>query len=368
MTTHAPPSDPAARRDALVDKLLADTVASMETFSVYLGLRLGLYAALARGGGAATAGQLAAWAGVDQRYAREWLEQQAAAGVVDVDDAGSAPDQRVYRLPDAHQEVLLDELSPTYAGPLTYFLGSVAKVLPDLLDAYRSGQGIPYVAYGPDLRDHVESLNRPMFANDLASQWLPAIPDVHRRLQSDPPARVLDLACGCGWSSISLARAYPTVTVDGIDLDESSVAKAWQNAAEAGVVDRVTFTVADIANPQLEGSYDAAFLFEALHDLARPTETLRSIHDLLADDASLVIGDERVAETFTAPADEVERLMYGFSILHCLPASRATTPSAALGTVLRPATLEELAKPAGFTSFEVLPIENDLWRFYRLGR
>jgi SAM-dependent methyltransferase len=357
----------AARRDALVERLIDATVASMETFSVYLGLRLGLYRALAEGGNA-TAHRLAAWAGVDGRYTREWLEQQAVAGLIDVDDARLPADERTYRLPDAHREVLLDELSSSYVGPLTFFLGSVAKVLPDLVDTFRSGRGIPFERYGPDLRDHIELLNRPMFTHQLAAEWLPAAPEVHLRLQSDPPARVADLACGSGWSSIAIARAYPKVTVEGIDLDQASVAKARVNASEAKLTDRVRFTVGDLAAVDLDGSFDAAFMFEALHDLAQPVEALRSIRDRLGDGASLIVGDERVAEVFTAPGDELERFMYGFSVLHCLPAGRVTTPSTATGTVLRPDCVRRFATDAGFTGFDVLPIDHDMWRFYRLTR
>jgi SAM-dependent methyltransferase len=365
MTTDTRPNDSTTERDTLVGRLLESTIASMETFSVYLGLRLGLYAALAEGGAAAPA-QLAAWSGVDGRYAREWLEQQAVAGFVTVDDPQLPADDRTFRLPEAHREVLLDELSSAYAGPLTYFVGSVAGVLPDLLDAYRSGRGVPFADYGPDLRDHVEQLNRPMFVNDLASGWLPRIPDVHQRLLADPPARVADLGCGCGWSSIAIARAYPNVVVDGFDLDEASVIRARENAAEAGLNGRVTFTVADISADDVELSYDAAFMFEALHDLARPVEALRRIRRRLRRGGVLVVADERVAEQFTAPGDEMERFMYGFSILHCLPAGRVTTPSAATGTALRPAAVAELGAAAGFSRCDVLPIDHEMWRFYRL--
>lgn len=234
MTTQAHRPTPGGVGEALVERLLGGTIAAMESISVYLGLRLGLYAALDEGG-AASPGQLAAWASVDERYAREWLEQQAVAGILQVNDPAVGAGERVYRLPSPHREVLLDEVSPLYGAPLTYFLGSVSKVLPHLLDAYRSGDGVAYAEYGPDLRDHVEGLNRPMFVNDLASKWLPEVPDVHQRLVAGPPARVADMACGCGWSSISLARGCPTVVVHGIDADEQSVPKARENAAEAGV-------------------------------------------------------------------------------------------------------------------------------------
>jgi 2-polyprenyl-3-methyl-5-hydroxy-6-metoxy-1,4-benzoquinol methylase len=365
MTTDMRPNGTATERDALVDRLVDATVGSMETFSVYLGLRLGLYAALAEGG-AATPAQLSAWSGVDARYTREWLEQQAVAGFVTVDDPRVPADDRTYRLPEAHREVLLDELSPAYAGPLTYFAGSVAGVLPDLLDAYRSGRGVPFADYGPDMRDHVEQLNRPMFVNDLATEWLPKIPELHQRLLADPPARVADLACGCGWSSIAIARGYPNVSVDGIDMDEASVIRAREHAAEAGLADRVTFTVADLAGHDLDRSYDAAFMFEALHDLARPVDALGGIRRRLRKRGVLVVAEERVAEQFTVPGDQMERIMYGFSILHCLPAGRVTTPSAATGTALRPAAVAELAAAAGFGSCDVLPIDHEMWRFYLL--
>lgn len=353
------------QREALANRLLGDLSTSMETLGVWLGLRLGLYAALDRLGAAAAA-ELASEAGIDARYAREWLEQQAVAGVLVTGDAARDADVRRYALPAPHREVLLDEVSPYFLAPATYALAGIAGVLPELLAAYRSGAGVPFAAYGEEIRDHIEQLNRPMFANDLASSWLPAVPDLHARLQADPPARVADIACGSGWASISLAQAYPKVLVDGFDLDEASILRATRNAAEAGVEDRVSFAVRNAADPELAGRYNAALVFEALHDLARPVEALAATRALLADGGSVIVGDARVAETFTAPGDEVERLMYGFSILHCLPAGRTETPSAATGTVLRPATLRSYATEAGFSEVQVLPVENDMWRFYRL--
>jgi len=353
------------QREALANRLVAGLSASMDTLGVWLGLRLGLYAALARIG-AATADELAATAGIDARYAGEWLEQQAVAGVLITDDAGRAADERRYDLPAAHGEVLLDEVSPYFVAPATYALAGIARVLPELLAAYRSGAGVPFAAYGEEIRDHIEQLNRPMFVNDLATSWLPAIPELHDRLQADPPARVAEMACGAGWASITLATAYPKIRVDGFDLDPAFVERATRNAAAAGVGDRVSFTVGHAADPKLVGEYQAVMVFEAMHDIARPVEALMAARALLADGGCVIIGDERVADVFTAPGDEVERLMYGFSILHCLPASRTESPSAATGTVLRRSTLSNWANQAGFGQVDVLPIENEMWRFYRL--
>jgi 2-polyprenyl-3-methyl-5-hydroxy-6-metoxy-1,4-benzoquinol methylase len=351
------------QRTALVDRLVHDTIATFELMGVYLGLRLDLYAHL--DGRPATSAELAERAGIDERYGREWLEQQAVAGVLEVDDTEAAPTQRRYALPTAYRDVLLDATHGSFAGPLA-FVASIGGLLPRLVEAYRTGAGVPFDAYGTDIRDHIEQLNRPMFEQSLGTEWLPAVPGLHRRLSADPPARVLDIACGAGWSSIAAARAYPGILVHGIDLDDVSIARARANAAAAGVDDRVTFDVQDAASLAAAAPYDAVLIFEALHDLAQPVETLAAVRQVLAPAGSVIIGDEKVAERFTAPGDDIERLMYGFSITHCLPASRFGSGSTATGTVLRPDAVRRFAEQAGFSTTEILPIEHDMWRFYQL--
>jgi 2-polyprenyl-3-methyl-5-hydroxy-6-metoxy-1,4-benzoquinol methylase len=353
------------RRDALADRLLTSVIESMELASVWLGLRLGLYEAL-RTHGPATVAELAERAGVDARYAREWLEQQAVAGLLEVEDPASDADARRYRLPAAHAEVLLDADHPAHTGATAWWIGSLARVLHRVPDLYRSGRGLPYPEYGDDGRLAIANFNRPMFVNDLAG-WFAAVPELQGRLGAEG-ARALDVGCGVGWSSISLARAFPSLRVDGIDADEASIADAKGNTAEAGVADRVRFEVADAAELAAagEGGYDAAFVFEALHDMARPVEALRAVRALLAADGVLVVADEKVAETFTAPGDEIERLNYAFSWWHCLPASRAETPSVAAGTALRPGTVRRWADQAGFASLRELPVDHLFWRFYEL--
>jgi SAM-dependent methyltransferase len=243
-------------------------------------------------------------------------------------------------------------------------LASVARVLPQLLQAYRSGGGVPYAAYGQQLRRGIAAVNRPMFLHELASSWLPAVPDLDRRLRLAPPARVLDLGCGLGVSSIALARAYPRVRVVGVDLDEASVTEARTTAAEAGVADRVTFRVGDAALVASEAPFDLVTIFEALHDMGDPVGAFRVARALLASDGNVLVADERVADAFTAPGDPLERFLYGWSILHCLPATVAERPVEATGTVLRAPTVARWAAAAGFTGFEVLPIDNPFWRFY----
>jgi len=353
------------RRDALVERIFESSVGFMELLTIYIGDRLGLYGALADNG-EATAAELASATGTHERYVREWLEQQAVAGILEVEDEKAEPEVRSYRLPEGHQDVLLERDSLSYLAPLAQQMVGVSRPLPALLEAFRTGGGVSYAEYGADMREGIAYGNRAMFVNLMGTEWLPSIPDVHERLQADPPARVADIGCGTGWSSIAIARAYPRARVDGFDLDESSVAEARTNAEAEALADRVAFHLRDAADPALSGRYDLAIAFECIHDMSHPVEALQAMRSLTGEDGAALVVDERVAESFGAPSDEIERLMYGFSVLHCLPVGMAEQPSAGTGTVMRPAILRRYATQAGYRDVEVLPIENDLWRFYRL--
>jgi 2-polyprenyl-3-methyl-5-hydroxy-6-metoxy-1,4-benzoquinol methylase len=360
-----PIQTPEQRREALVERIFGSCIGFMEVLSIYVGDRLGFYRALADGG-EATALQLAARTDTHERYAREWLEQQAVAGILEVEDADAQPEERRYRLPEGHDEVLLEPDSLYYVAPFAQQMVGITRPLPAVLEAYKTGGGVPYPEYGEDMREGITYGNRPMFVNLMGTEWLPAVPDVHERLQADPPARVADVGCGTGWSSISIARAYPKVRVDGFDLDENSIAEAKANAEAEDLTDRVTFQVRDAADPELSGRYDLAIAIECIHDMGRPVEALGAMRSMVGNDGAVLVVDERVGEDFAAPSDEIERLMYGYSIVHCLPVGMAEQPSAGTGTVMRPATVRRYATEAGFSGVEILPIENDLWRFYRL--
>jgi SAM-dependent methyltransferase len=358
---------PAADRDALVGRLFQSAIGAMEVFCIDLGRRLGYYEALA-GGDAITPAQLAAATGTVERYAREWLEQQAASGVLTCDNPGAAAAERRFALPGAFREVFLEAESLNhFAGVLRLVVGATSPFAA-VEEVYRRGGGVPYVDYGADTREGIAGMNRPMFRNQLGSEWLPAAPDIHDRLQGSVPALVADVGCGTGWSSIALAQAYPTVRVDGFDLDQASVEAARANAATAGVADRVSFAVRDAADPAFAGRYDLVTVFEAVHDMARPIDALRALRGLLAPGGAVLVADENVAEAFSAPGDEIDRLNYAFSVLHCLPATMAENGPVeqATGTVIRPETMRGYAAEAGYSAVEVLPIAHDFWRFYRL--
>ncbi|HEX7256039.1 MAG TPA: class I SAM-dependent methyltransferase [Gaiellaceae bacterium] len=351
------------RRDALVERLFEAVLGFNDLLAVYIGDRLGLYAALADG--ASMPAEVAGAAGCDERYVREWLEHQAVGGILEVEDAGAEPRERRYRIAAGHDEVLLDRDSVNYMAAFARMMVGMAVPLPRVLDAFRSGQGVPYGDFPADFVEGQGDMNRTQFVNLLASEWLPALPDVHERLQSGS-ARVADVACGTGWSSIAIAKAYPDVQVDAFDLDPPSIMLARSAAAAEGVGERVDFQVRDAADPALQHRYDLVTVFEAIHDLAKPVEALAAIRGLLADGGVALVADEKVADEFTAPGDDIERVMYGWSILHCLPVGRVDRPSAETGTAMRESTFRRYAEEAGFGDVHVLPIEHDFWRFYRL--
>jgi 2-polyprenyl-3-methyl-5-hydroxy-6-metoxy-1,4-benzoquinol methylase len=361
MTTTLP--DLAERRDALVARLFDATLGAFDLLAVHLGLDLGLYRAL-HDGGPATSPELAARARVHERYAREWLEHQAVGGILDVVEPSDHPDRRRYALPPAHADVLLDPDHLSTMAPMPIFLMAAARTWPALLEAYRTGDGIDWNDY-PRLSEAQELVNRPLFQHVLAQEWLPAVPDVHARLSAGG-ARVADVACGSGWSALAMGRAYPGITVDGLDLDADAIARATENASAAGLADRVRFRVVDAGQHDLDGQFDLVTIFEAVHDLARPVEVLAAVRHLLRPDGVAIVMDEKVAETFTAPGDDVERLMYAYSLFFCLANGLADRPSAGTGTVMRPDTFRRYAQEAGFERVTVLPIEHDTFRFYRL--
>ena len=357
----------ARKRDAFLERLLQSTRGTFEIFSIYIGVRLRLYEALA-GGGALTSVELASRTGTSERYAREWLEQQTVTGILEVDDEKAEARKRRFSLPAAYVEVLVDQDSLNYLAPLARVVAGAVHPLASVLEAYRTGGGVPYADYGIDLREGQAGINRAMFLKQLGSEWLPTMPDVHARLMADPAARIADLGCGGGWSSIGMAQTYPRVFVDGFDLDGASIDLARGNAKAAGLTDRVKFHLRGAADPQLAGRYDLVTAFECLHDMSQPVSVLKAMRHLAGDQGAVLVVDERVGEAFTASGSEVEWMMYGWSILHCLPVGKAEAPSAETGTVLRPDTLRRYAVDAGFRRVEILPIDNLFFRFYRLHR
>lgn len=352
--------------DRFFERFHGWNAATLATASVTLGLRLGLYRALDRLG-TADSERLASATETAERYVREWLAHQAVCGVLEVAEAGEAR-TRQYRIPPGHRAVLVDGDDPRYLLSATRFYVGLAASLDAVVGAFRSGEGLPLGAYHDDVAAAGAAMNRPVYVGLLADRWIPAIPDLHDRLGADPPARITDIGCGSGWALISLAKAYPRLEAQGIDLDRASVEAARENAAAEGVSDRVTFEVRDVTDLELQGRYDLVTLFESLHHFPDPAGALRTLRGLLRDDGIVLLTEMRCAETFTAPGDTRERLLYGFSVLNCLPKSLAAPDAEAPGAVLRPAQVERYGLDAGYSTVEPLDLDpaGSVWRFYRL--
>lgn len=356
---------PPASPEEIAERVSHAMLGTFDLIAIYLGDRLGFYQALAVDG-PATSAQLAERVSAAERYTREWLEQQAVSGFLTVDDPGKPATERVFALPAAYEPLFVDPDSESNLAAWAQNIVGAISPLPLLVDAYRTGAGVPYDAYGPDLAIGQARYNRPMLLKRLAQDYLPAMPDIHARLLADPPARVADLGVGMGWSSIALARAYPAITVDGFDLDVYSVEAATANAVAEGVGDRVTFQVRDAGDAELAGHYDFALAVECIHDMANPVAALAAMRRLVGPGGTVLVVDENPDEVFAAPGSVSDRMLYGFSIVHCLPIGMVEKPSAATGAVMRPNTFRRYATEAGFTKLEVLPVECDAFYFYRL--
>jgi 2-polyprenyl-3-methyl-5-hydroxy-6-metoxy-1,4-benzoquinol methylase len=359
------PPGGSAEAAAVADRVLAAAIGTLDILVIALGMRLGFYRLLAQRG-PLTPPSLAAASGTAPRYAREWLEQQAVTGLLEVADLSQEPDARCYRLRPGVAEVLADPDQLTYLAPLARQLAAAARQLPALARACRSGDGVPWAVYGADMRESEADLNRPGYLHLLATDWLGAQPEGRQRLLASPPARVADIGCGAGWSCIGMARGYPLLRVDRYDLDPASVALARHNIAAAGLADRVHVYHLDITTTTDPGPYDLVTAFECLHDMPHPVPALAAMRRLAGRAGTVLIADEKAARQFTSPGDDLERLLYGFSLLICLPDSMSSPGSAATGTVLRPDTMRDYATQAGYTRIDTLPIEHDLWRFYHL--
>lgn len=346
--------------DELAERLFGSLLGVVDVMAVHIGDRLGWYRSLVDDG-PATAPELAGRTDTHPRYAREWLEQQAVTGYLRLDTDGE-PDERVFSIPAGTAEVMTDTASLNHLAPFARMFAATGPTLPLLLDAYRTGGGVSWEQLGPDARESQADGNRPWYDARLATA-LAGVPDLHEAL-ARPGARLLDVGAGGAWSTIALARAYPDAAVTALDIDLPSVEMARSNAAAAGVALEVHH--GDGADLDA-ASYDVAFAFECIHDMAQPVEVLASVRRVLAPGGCLVVMDEAVAETFAQDGDELERIMYGFSLLICLPDGMSRQPSAGTGTVMRPSVLRGYAEAAGFAQTEILPIEDfGLWRFYRL--
>lgn len=344
--------------DAFAERVSNQMLASTSILTLYLGHRLNLFSALAEAG-PVTSAEFAARTGHNERYLREWLGCMAVGDYLDYDSASMT-----FSLPPEHATALLDIDNLAYIAPQLCSLPGVALTLEQLMEAFRKGGGVPFEAYGPDIREAISMGNRPMFVNDYVAKWIPELPDIQGRLEAGE--RAAEIGCGEGWASISLARGFPKVLIDAVDIDAASIDQARRNAAEAGVGDRVKFHLAAVEDAALDPPYALVAAFECLHDMAYPVQVLRRMRELAAPYGAVLIADEAVGETIEENRNFLGQYMYNVSVLHCLPQAMVFRDAAGTGTVMSASLLGKYAQEAGFKEVKVLPIENPFWRFYRL--
>ena len=327
---------------AFVFRAVDEVGATLNAALVVMGDKLGLYRALA-GAGALSPAELAARTGTAERYVREWLNAQAAGGYVAYD-----PDSGRYTLPPEQTVALTDPDSPAFLpGFFQLALGSVIDS-PKIVEAARSGDGFGWHEHVHDVHDGCERFFRPGYNASLIPAWLPALDGVVDKLEHG--ARVADVGCGHGSSTILMAQAFPNSTFVGTDYHDGSIETARLRAEEAGVADRVHFHVAPAA--AYSGSkYDLVTMFDCLHDMGDPVGAARHVRETLEPDGTWMIVEPNAGDRVEENLNPVGRAYYAFSTLLCTPASLSQDVGLALGAQAGEARICDVVTTGGFTSF-----------------
>jgi SAM-dependent methyltransferase len=342
-TLDAPPT--AVDTDKLMQfvfRAVDEVGSTLNTALVVMGDKLGWYRAMA-GAGPLTPADVASRTGTAERYVREWLNAQAAGGFVEYD-----PDSGRYTLPPEQTVALTDDTSPAFLpGFFQIALGSVLDSAA-ITDAARTGEGFGWHEHVGDVHEGCERFFRPGYNAHLVAEWLPALDGVVARLQDG--ARVADVGCGHGASTVLMAEAFPASTFSGFDYHEGSIATARSRAAEAGVTDRVQFETSSAAAYPGHG-YDLVTTFDSLHDMGDPVGAARHVRDTLAPDGTWLIVEPAAGDRVEQNLNPVGRAYYAFSTLLCTPSSLSQEVGLALGAQAGEARIRDVVTTAGFRRF-----------------
>jgi SAM-dependent methyltransferase len=326
--------------NAFLGRFVADLGAAAHAGMVVIGERLGLYKALADG--PATAAELATRTGTDARYVQEWLSSQAAGGYVSYD-----PTAAKFSLSAEQAFTLADDSSPAYLpGAFQLALGSL-KAVPRITEAFRSGAGMGWGEHDSDVFHGCEKFFRPGYAANLVSAWIPALDGVREKLEKG--ARVADVGCGKGSSTILMAQAFPKSRFVGFDYHAESIAAAQQAARQAGTAN-ASFEVAR-AKDYPGGPYDFVAVFDCLHDMGDPVGAARHVRESLAADGTWMIVEPFANDDLKDNLNPVGRVYYSFSTLLCTPCSRSQEVGLCLGAQAGEARMRKVVTSGGFSRF-----------------
>ena len=332
--------------EQFLGRVVGDLGATVSCALANIGDRLGLYRAMA-GAGPLTPAELAERTGTHARYIREWLDNQAAGGYVAYE-----PGPGTYRLPPEHAVVLADEESPVHMSAGFRQMAAVWAIEDKLESAFRSGEGVGWHEQEPGLFAATEAIFTPAYRSHLVEQWVPALDGVRERLENG--ARVADVGCGHGASTILLAQAFPNSTVTGFDYHDRSIEAARRRAAEAGLGggDRIGFEVAAAGDyPAPDDGYDLICFFDALHDFGDPVSAAVHARESLAEDGAVMLVEIRSGDRTEDNLNPLGRLGYGMSTFVCVPNALSQEGRYALGGQAGPAAIAEVFAKAGFGRF-----------------
>lgn len=328
----------------LLGKFVADLGATIHAGSIVIGEQLGLYKAMATPGERLTPDELAKRTGTNERYVREWLNAQAASGYVEY-DAG----EESYYMTDEQAFVMTNENNPAYLPGAFILATSALKAVPKMIERFRSGEGLGWHEHDPDLFRGTELFFRPGYIANLVSAWIPALDGVEAKLNAG--AKVADVGCGLGASTIIMAQAYPNSEFIGFDYHDKSIEQANQKAAHARVSDRVKFEVA--ASKEFPGTgYDLVTFFDCLHDMGDPVGAARHVKQALKEDGTWMIVEPFANDKAEDNHNPVGRVYYSASTLICTPASRSQEVGLGLGAQAGEKRLRDVVTKGGFTRFQ----------------
>ncbi len=341
MSTATAPALDMDKLHAFVGQFVTDLGAAAHAGMVVIGEKLGLYKALA--GEPVTPAQLAAKTKTDERYVREWLASQAAGGYVTYDDKTDT-----FSLNAEQAFTLANEESPAYLpGAFELALGSLAAV-PRITESFRTGAGMGWHEHADGVFHGCEKFFRPSYAANLISSWIPALSGVKEKLERG--ARVADVGCGTGASTILMANAFPNSRFFGFDYHDKSIEAARESASKKGLAGRVTFDISAAKNfPGKD--YDFVAIFDCLHDMGDPIGAAAHIRQSMAKDGNLMIVEPFANDRLKDNLNPVGRVYYSFSTLLCTPCSRSQEVALCLGAQAGEARIREVVTAAGFTRF-----------------
>ena len=329
-----------AKLEEFMGQFVGDLGAAMSLPLVLIGDKLGLYKAMADSE-PVTSEELAARTDCRERYVREWLCQQAASGYVEYDAANGT-----FRLPPEQAMALTDEDSPAFIPGAFQLVAATVKDEPQIAERFRSGEGFGWHEHHHDLFAGTERFFRPGYLASLVEAWLPALDGVVEKLSTG--ARVADIGCGHGASTILMAQAFPASQFTGSDYHEGSVEAAREAAQRAGVADRVSFEVAS-AKGFGGGPFDLVCVFDALHDMGDPVGAARNVAEQLAGDGTWMVVEPQAGDTIEENLNPVGRIFYGGSTMLCTPASLSQDVGLALGAQAGERRLAQVLNEGGFS-------------------